>query len=61
MTPDEHFIIDRHPEFAQVTIAARFSGHGFKFASALGEIIADVSINASSSFDLKLFIMDRFN
>ena len=61
MTPDEHFIIDRHPEFAQVTIAAGFSGHGFKFASAVGEIIADVSINASSSFDLKLFIMDRFN
>ena len=32
MTPDEHFVIDKHPEFSQVTLAAGFSGHGFKFA-----------------------------
>ena len=61
MTPDEHFIIDRHPEFAQVTIAAGFSGHGFKFANVVGEIIADLSIDGNSSFDLGLFALDRFS
>jgi sarcosine oxidase len=61
MTPDEHFIIDRHPEFAQVTIAAGFSGHGFKFANVVGEIIADLCIDGSSSFDLGLFALDRFS
>jgi sarcosine oxidase len=61
MTPDEHFIIDRHPEFVQVTIAGGFSGHGFKFANVVGEIIADLCIDGSSSFDLGLFALDRFN
>jgi sarcosine oxidase len=61
MTPDEHFIIDRHPEFAQVTIAAGFSGHGFKFANVVGEVIADLCIDGSSSFDLGLFALDRFS
>ena len=61
MTPDEHFIIDRHPQFAQVTIAAGFSGHGFKFANVVGEIIADLCIDGSSSFDLGLFALDRFS
>ena len=41
MTPDEHFIIDRHPESNRVVIAAGFSGHGFKFASVVGSILAD--------------------
>ena len=41
-SPDEHFIIDRHPALPQVTLAAGFSGHGFKFASVVGEILADL-------------------
>jgi sarcosine oxidase len=61
MTPDEHFIIDRHPQCAQVVIAAGFSGHGFKFATVIGEIIADLCICGSSSFDLGLFAIDRFS
>jgi sarcosine oxidase len=60
MTPDEHFIIDHHPKFAQVTVAAGFSGHGFKFANAIGEAIADLCMNGSSSSDLGLFAIDRF-
>ena len=43
MTPDEDFIVDRHPEHANVTFAAGFSGHGFKFAPAMGEHLADLS------------------
>jgi monomeric sarcosine oxidase len=42
VTPDEHFIVDRHPEHSQVAIAAGFSGHGFKFASAIGEHLVDL-------------------
>lgn len=41
LTPDRHFIVDRHPQVPQIVAAAGLSGHGFKFASALGEILAD--------------------
>lgn len=52
-TPDEHFVIDYLPEHNnQVMIAAGFSGHGFKFASAVGEILAEMAIgNKVSSID----------
>ena len=45
MTPDEHFIIDRHPEHAHVAFAAGFSGHGFKFAPVAGSVLADLVID----------------
>lgn len=45
VTPDEAFIVDRHPEHEQVTIAAGFSGHGFKFATAIGEHLADLALD----------------
>lgn len=41
MTPDEHFIVDEHPQYSNVHVAAGFSGHGYKFASVIGEILAD--------------------
>jgi sarcosine oxidase len=44
MTPDRHFIIDRHPEFRNVHFAAGFSGHGFKFAPAVGQVLADLAL-----------------
>lgn len=44
MTPDEDFVIDRHPAHPQVAFAAGFSGHGFKFASVVGEILADLAL-----------------
>src|SRR5262249_16361642 len=43
LTPDRHFVIDTHPRHANVAIAAGFSGHGFKFASVVGEILADLA------------------
>ncbi len=61
MTPDEHFILDQHPEYAQVSIAAGFSGHGFKFSSVIGEILADMVAGNASSFDLGLFSTRRFH
>jgi sarcosine oxidase len=54
-TPDEHFWIDRHPQHANVLIASPCSGHGFKFASVIGEILADLATRGSSSFDLSVF------
>jgi len=54
-TPDEHFWIDRHPAHPQVLIASPCSGHGFKFSSAIGEILADLAVEGKSQFDLSLF------
>jgi len=45
---DEDFVLDLHPEFSQVSIAAGFSGHGFKFSSVVGEIMADLALTGQS-------------
>lgn len=60
MTPDEHFIIDRHPEHSQIVIAAGFSGHGFKFASAVGEAASELLTQGKSTYDLSMFSLQRF-
>ncbi len=57
--PDDNFVIDRHPEHAQVVIASPCSGHGFKFASAIGEIVADLVMEGASRFDLAPFALAR--
>jgi sarcosine oxidase len=59
-SPDEHFLIDRHPELSNVVIAAGFSGHGFKFCSVVGEIIADLVTEGDTSLDIELFRLRRF-
>ena len=48
-TPDEHFILDRHPGHAQVVLASPCSGHGYKFCSVVGEIIADLATGAGET------------
>ena len=60
-TPDEHFMIGMLPENPQVSIAAGFSGHGFKVASVIGEIMADLAQYGETSHDISLFRLDRFN
>ena len=59
-TPDEHFIIDALPGPPNVYVAAGFSGHGFKFSSVVGEIMADVSTRGETDHDISLFRLDRF-
>ena len=59
-TPDENFILDVHPELLQVSIAAGFSGHGFKFCSVVGEIMADLATQGWTRHDLRLFKVKRF-
>jgi sarcosine oxidase len=54
-TPDEHFVISTHPEYPHVAIAAGFSGHGYKFCSVVGEILADLSTNGETDHPIDLF------
>ncbi|HVU86894.1 MAG TPA: N-methyl-L-tryptophan oxidase [Pirellulales bacterium] len=44
MSPDEHFIVDHHPRDERICFAAGLSGHGFKFAPVLGEVLADLAL-----------------
>jgi sarcosine oxidase len=59
-TPDEHFILDLHPDHPQVAIAAGFSGHGYKFCSVVGEIMADLLQRGQTGHDIRLFRLSRF-
>jgi sarcosine oxidase len=59
-TPDTHFILDIHPAFPQISIAAGFSGHGFKFCSVVGEIMADLAEYGETRHDLTPFRLGRF-
>jgi sarcosine oxidase len=59
-TPDHHFLIDAHPVFPNVLLASPCSGHGFKFASAIGEVVADIVTHGESAFDLAPFRLERF-
>ena len=59
-TPDEHFIIDRLPASPNVVVAAGFSGHGFKFCSVVGEILADLVASGETEHKISRFRLDRF-
>jgi glycine/D-amino acid oxidase-like deaminating enzyme len=52
MSPDEHFVVDRHPEHPQVSFAAGLSGHGFKFTSVLGEVLADLALDGRTALPI---------
>ena len=54
-TADEHFVIARHPAHSQVTVACGFSGHGFKFVSVVGEILADLAAEGETGHPIALF------
>jgi sarcosine oxidase len=60
LTPDEHFAIGVHPHHAQVSIAAGFSGHGFKFASVVGKILADLAERGTTDLPIDMFRLTRF-
>lgn len=58
-TADEHFVLDRLPGSPRVAIAAGFSGHGYKFCSVVGEIMADLALDGGTRWDLNLFRLER--
>lgn len=59
-SPDGHFVIGRHPGHAAVVVASPCSGHGFKFASVIGELLADLATGHTPNSDMSLFALDRF-
>jgi sarcosine oxidase len=59
-SPDEHFILDLHPEYPQVAMASACSGHGFKFCGVVGEIMADLVLDGRTRFDIDMFRLTRF-
>jgi sarcosine oxidase len=60
-TPDEHFVISLHPEHPQVAVACGFSGHGYKFCSVVGEILADLATEGSTPHPIDLFSPARLD
>jgi sarcosine oxidase len=58
-TPDEHFVIDTISGAPEVVVASPCSGHGFKFASVIGEALADLATKGDSKLDLSLFNLHR--
>jgi sarcosine oxidase len=60
-TPDEHFVVGAHPLHPQVVVACGFSGHGFKFAPVIGEILADLVISGATAHPIALFDPARFD
>jgi sarcosine oxidase len=59
-SPDEHFILDHHPDSREVALAAGFSGHGFKFCSVVGEIMAQLALDGDAQLDIDMFRLGRF-
>ncbi|HMN28431.1 MAG TPA: FAD-dependent oxidoreductase, partial [Caldilineaceae bacterium] len=63
-TPNRDFIIDRHPDYPQILLAAGFSGRGFKFGIAVGRLVADLAATPpgsyASEFWLPRFALTRF-
>ena len=59
-TADGHFIVDRHPDYARVSLACGFSGHGFKFASVMGEVLADLATTGKTDWPIGFLGLSRF-
>jgi monomeric sarcosine oxidase len=60
MSPDEHFIVDRHPAHTNVAFAAGLSGHGFKFAPVLGRALADLVLDGATQLPIGFLSLSRF-
>jgi sarcosine oxidase len=60
LTPDRHFVIGTHPNDPRVIVAGGFSGHGFKFASVVGELLADLALDGGTHYDIAFLSPNRF-
>ncbi len=58
-TADEHFILDTHPDYPQVVIGSPCSGHGFKFCTVIGEILADLAFDGQTRHNIELHRLKR--
>ncbi|MEP6809469.1 MAG: N-methyl-L-tryptophan oxidase [Chthoniobacterales bacterium] len=59
-TPDEHFVIDRHPSHPNLILCGGFSGHGFKFAPVIGEIVAELAVHGGTRHEVDFLGLGRF-
>jgi sarcosine oxidase len=59
-SPDRQFILDHYPGLPNVTIACGFSGHGFKFATVIGQIMSELSLHGRSTLPIAFLSLDRF-
>jgi sarcosine oxidase len=60
MSPDGHFIVDRHPVHQNVVVAAGFSGHGFKFTPVIGQALADIAMDGRTELPIAFLGLQRF-
>jgi sarcosine oxidase len=60
VTPDNQFVIDKHPQYSNVIIASPCSGHGFKHSAAIGETLAELALEGKSTLDISQFGLSRF-
>ncbi len=60
-TPDHHFVLDHHPAHDNVVVGCGFSGHGFKFASVIGEILSQLALDSESQLDIGFLATGRFS
>lgn len=60
LTPDKHFVVDHHPDYPHVVYGVGFSGHGFKFTTLMGKMLADIAVDGSTEHDTSLFKLSRF-
>jgi monomeric sarcosine oxidase len=59
LTPDHHFIVDRHPQHENVVVACGFSGHGFKFTSVLGDALAELALGGKTDAPIGFLGLNR--
>lgn len=60
MSPDEHFIVDRHPAEPNIVFAAGLSGHGFKFTPVLGKALAEMALDGGTDLPVGFLSLSRF-
>ncbi len=60
MTPDEHFLIDKHPEYSHIIFGGGCSGHSFKFGTLIGKILMELALEGKTQYDISLFNVARF-
>ncbi|GAA1824015.1 N-methyl-L-tryptophan oxidase [Luedemannella flava] len=60
LTPDTDFVLGPHPAHANVAVACGFSGHGFKFAPVVGDVLADLTLAGGTEAPVGLFDPGRF-
>jgi glycine/D-amino acid oxidase-like deaminating enzyme len=61
MSPDENFIVDRHPAHANVVFAAGLSGHGFKFVPVLGRALAELALDGGTKLPIGFLSLARLS